>query len=88
MDWTFVYLMVALKIPIAALLWLVWWAVRAEPEVEAATSGEDEDGGSRVERPHPRVPRDPRPRRGPHGDPPARAPERMRRPHRRPTRVG
>ncbi len=66
MGWTFVWLMVALKIPIAALLYIVWWAVRQSDE-PAGTGG---DGGVRP--PHrPRVPRHPRRRgpRGPHGAP-------------------
>ena len=32
MTWGFLWLMVALKIPIAALIYLVWWAVKQEPE--------------------------------------------------------
>ena len=32
MGWTFVYLMLILKIPIAALLWIVWWAIRSAPD--------------------------------------------------------
>jgi hypothetical protein len=69
-SWTFVYLMVGLKIPIAALLWLVWWAVHQAPE----PSGESGDGGSRRDR-HPRPPLPGRPRRrGPHGSPIAAPP--------------
>jgi hypothetical protein len=74
MDWTFVYLMIGLKIPIAALLWLVWWAVHAVPEPEVTGDG---DGGARTPR-HPRPPRTPRPRRGAHGDAPPAAPARTR----------
>ena len=32
MGWTFVYLMVFLKLPILALLGIVWWAIRQTPE--------------------------------------------------------
>ena len=32
MGWTFVYLMLILKIPIVALLTIVWWAIRSTPE--------------------------------------------------------
>jgi hypothetical protein len=64
MGWTFVWMMVVLKIPIAALMYLVWWAIRQTDDVEASEGG---DGGIRP--PHrPRVPRHPR-TRGPHGDP-------------------
>mgnify|MGYP000849805022 CR=1 FL=1 len=44
-GWTFVYLMVVLKIPIAALLYLVWWAIHQVPDTEPEAQGGD--GGSR-----------------------------------------
>jgi hypothetical protein len=61
----FIWMFVVLKIPIAALLMLVWWAVR-EPE-PPVLADEDEGGSKRPNRPHPpQVPRPPR--RGPgHG---------------------
>ncbi|NLT05763.1 MAG: hypothetical protein GXY03_05560, partial [Solirubrobacterales bacterium] len=69
----FIWMFVVLKIPIAALLWLVWWALK-EPE-PAVGSDEGDDGGNR--RPdRPRAPRGPR-RGGPHGAPPP-APPRVR----------
>lgn len=71
---TFIFLMVVLKLPIAALFYIVWWAIRAVPEPE---QGSDGDGGSMAPR-HPRAPRPQRPRRGPHGDPPLDAPARTR----------
>jgi len=72
----FVWMMVVLKIPVVALLWLVWWAVK-EPKPR-----EDEpvrvDHGSVPGRDHPR-PRRPRPpRRGPHAAPAPPAPKRVR----------
>ena len=58
------YLMVILKIPVAALLYIVWWAFRAETRPEEAT---DEDGGADRFRRFRRQPKSPRgPRRGPH----------------------
>jgi hypothetical protein len=73
-SWTFVYLMVALKIPIVALLWIVWWAIHAEPEPDTGSG----DGGIPPRR-HPRHPSPRRPRRrGPHGDPVHASPPRMR----------
>ena len=74
-SWTFVYLMVGLKIPIAALLYLVWWAIHQTPE----TAEPGADGGSRRPR-HPRPPllRRPRRPRGAHGLPIPVAPARMR----------
>ena len=58
------FLMVILKIPIAALLYLVWWAFRAStlPEEAPPEPGEHRFGHFR------RQPRRPRgPRRGDHG---------------------
>ena len=76
MGWTFVWLMVGLKVPIAALLYIVHWAAKA-PEADALP--EQGDGG--VKPPHrPVLPRSPR-RRGPHGAPGAlRSPPRVRPP--------
>ena len=68
------YLMFALKVPIVALLWIVWWAIRSEPEPAHGESG----GGGSSRRPHPRPPRPRRPRRDPHGDPAPPAPPRVR----------
>jgi hypothetical protein len=79
---TFIFLMVALKVPIAGLLYIVWWAIHAEPEPVTANS--DDDGGSkqphdpRPRRPHPRPALPRPPRRGPHGAPPVPAPPRVR----------
>lgn len=76
MGWTFFYLFVVLKIPVAFALWLVWWATRAPEPQEQESS--DDDGGSRRHPHHPRG-RPPRPpRRGPHADPAPRAPQRVR----------
>ena len=73
-KWGFIWLMFALKIPVAALLWLVWWAVKAEPEPEAADDDEGGLGKPRTDPPRPLGPR----RRGPHGDPVVPAPPRSR----------
>jgi hypothetical protein len=76
MEWTgFLFLMLALKIPLGMLLYLVWWAVRQTPEDEQPRS--EGDGGSRVDR-HPRRPLPRLPRRGPHGDPLPATPPRVR----------
>lgn len=79
MSATFIYLMVILKLPIAALLYLCWWAAQAPPQ--PAT---DDDGGTKVpsspgpRHPHP-SPALPRlPRRGPHGMPSPASPPRVR----------
>jgi hypothetical protein len=85
MEVTFIFLMVVLKLPIVALLWIVWWAVRSTPDPEQGSEG---DGGSK----HPRQPRPPRPRtprpRGPHGDPPMPPPARARTAAARGRRIG
>jgi hypothetical protein len=76
MDWAFIYLMFVLKIPIAALLYIVWWAIRSEPET--TETGTDGNGGAKTRPRHPRKPFPRRPRRGPHGDPLPLPPPRTR----------
>lgn len=79
MTWGMIWLMLVLKIPIAALLYLVWWAVHQDTEPDVDSDGGD--GGTKVY-PHdggrrpvpPRLPR----RRGPHGDPATPSPPRTR----------
>jgi hypothetical protein len=77
--WTFIWLMVILKIPIVGLFLIIRWAVRQGPEASP-----EEDGGIGF-RPRPRHPSHPRPRlpraprRGPHrGAPATFAPARIR----------
>ena len=67
--------MLALKVPIAALIYIIWWAIKQEPE---ETPPSDDDGGLKRKRPHPREPFPRRPRRGPHGDPAPAPPARVR----------
>ena len=80
MSATFIFIMVVLKLPIAALLYIVWWAVTSPPDPEPVT---DEDGGTkrplspRPRHPRPALPRKPR-RGGPHGAPPLTPPPRVR----------
>ena len=76
MDWAFIYLMLVLKIPIAMLLFIVWWAIRSAPE-QAETDNADDTGGTKKPR-HPRRPLPRHPRRGPHGDPLPLPPPRTR----------
>jgi hypothetical protein len=73
--WAVFWLMIALKVPIAALLYIVWWAVK-DPPVPEVDSG-DGGGGSRRD-PHPRIRPPHPPRRGPHAEPAPRPPERVR----------
>ena len=81
MSATFIFLMVVLKIPICALLYIVWWAIHQEVEPDAAT---DEGGGTkkplapRPRHPHPRPALPRPPRRGPHGAPALVSPPRVR----------
>lgn len=58
------FLMVILKIPVGALLYLVWWAFRASTEPEEVPPEPDEHRFHRF-RPEPKRPRGPR--RGGHG---------------------
>lgn len=76
-GWTMFYLFVVLKIPILALAWLVWWAVRSEPDVEAA-EGSDDGGGPVVTPPRRSGPLPRPPRRGPHDEPAPPSPRRVR----------
>jgi hypothetical protein len=74
-GWTFFYMFVVLKIPIIALLTLVWWAVKQEPEPADGESRERLHRGG-DDRPRPRNPRSPR--RGPHAEPQPLSPQRTR----------
>jgi hypothetical protein len=74
--WAVFWLAVVMKIPIAMLLWIVWWSVREPPVPEA---GDDRGGGSdRDPRPHPRGRPPHPPRRGPHADEAPPSPSRVR----------
>ena len=77
MSLSYLWFTVALKIPLAALVVAVWWAIRQEPDDEGAQDG---DGGVRRPDDHHRPLRPfPRsPRRGPHGDPAPLSPPRVR----------
>jgi hypothetical protein len=82
-TWTFIWLMLIMKIPMVGMLLLVRWAVKQSPVEEVQS---DDDGGLAVDPgAHPRLPHHPRPRRprgprrGPHRDAPAPAsPARVR----------
>jgi hypothetical protein len=68
-------MLVVLKIPVIALLCLVWWAVKQEPEPAEG------DPRERLRRgpDHPRTPHRPTPpRRGPHAEPRPATPPRIR----------
>jgi hypothetical protein len=76
--WTFIWLILILKIPLVALFLIVRWAVSQTPE---SAPGDDGGIGPRTRPLHPHHPRTPRPRpprRGPHGDPATPAPPRVR----------
>jgi hypothetical protein len=78
MTWGFIWLMLVLKIPIAALLYIVWWAIQQDTESDVGNP--DGDGGTKVRPRDDRRPLPPRPprRRGPHGDPAPPSPARKR----------
>lgn len=67
--------MLALKLPLAGLIYIVWWAVKQEPE---ETKPDDDGGIPKRERPHPVKPFPRLPRRGPHGGAPPAPPARVR----------
>jgi hypothetical protein len=73
--WAVFWLALVLKIPIFALLYLVYWAIKqsdVEPEPADDGGGSDRHGrGPRIRPPRP-------PRRGPHADPAPRPPKRVR----------
>jgi hypothetical protein len=62
-TWAIVAMILAMKIPIFGLIWLVWWAGRAP-----ASAGPADEARNRLDprRPEPPLPLRPR-RRGPHG---------------------
>ena len=60
-TWTFVWLMLLLKIPIGGLLWIVWWAIH---QTDGQAANGEGDGGSKVHAHRTPRPRPPRPRRG------------------------
>jgi hypothetical protein len=68
------FMFVALKVPLVALIWLVWWAIHQTDDPVEQPGG---DGGSK-RAPHPRRPLPRAPRRGPHGDPLPAPPPRVR----------
>jgi deoxycytidine triphosphate deaminase len=71
-TWGFVWLMLALKIPLIGLICIVWWAIKQEPD---EASQRDDDGGIKRGRPHPRKPF-PRPPRRSGADPTLAGPHR------------
>ena len=75
MTWGFLWIMLALKVPLIALILIVWWAIRSKPEEPPSS---DDDGGIRREHSHRPRPFPRHPRRGPHGGHPPAAPRRVR----------
>ncbi|MEA2479822.1 MAG: hypothetical protein QOJ07_1744 [Thermoleophilaceae bacterium] len=77
MGWAFFFMMVILKIPLGALIYIVWRAIKDVPE-PAGEGGEDRDVRRRDPRhPRPEHPRKPR-RGGPHALPQPTPPKRIR----------
>ena len=75
MTWTFIWLMVVLKIPALAALWVIWWAIKQDPDKLEEV---DDDGGIKPSpQPAPSGPRLPR-RGGPHNYPLPLSPARVR----------
>jgi hypothetical protein len=74
--WAIFWIAVVLKIPVAMLLYIVWWAIKDPPLAEV--EGSDNGGSDRDPRPHPRGPVPKPPRRGPHAAPRPTPPARVR----------
>ena len=73
--WAVFWIAVVLKIPLVALLLIVWWAIKEPPVAEL----DDEDGGgSSRSAPQPRGHPPRPPRRGPHRGPEPSSPRRVR----------
>ena len=60
-----IFLAVILKIPVLYGMWLIYWAVKDEPQIEDLPDGAEDHSFGRFRR-NPLAPRGPR-RRGPHG---------------------
>jgi hypothetical protein len=67
MGWTLFFMLVILKIPLAAALWLIWYAVKEEPEPEEQPGSDEREPWRKP----PPLPRSPRRRRLPAGSLPA-----------------
>ena len=84
MTWTFIWLILLIKIPVGGMLWLIWWSIKKADREEPTPEGGSDDGGSKLPlQPH-RRPRAPRPytplhpRRGPHTGARPSTPQRTR----------
>jgi hypothetical protein len=62
MGWMLLFMLVILKIPLVGACWLIWYAVKDQPEPEEEPSGGEDRGPRRKPPPRPRWPR-----RGPAG---------------------
>jgi hypothetical protein len=72
----YLWMMVVLKIPIVALLYLVWWASKSPEAAEPEPARVPREREPLHPHAHPRRPRPPR--RGPHADPLPTPPPRVR----------
>jgi hypothetical protein len=64
--WEIVFVLLILKLPVAYVCWVIWWAVKSEPELGLG----GETGGGQLWTPWRHRRRGPRrPRNGPHGAP-------------------
>jgi hypothetical protein len=74
--WGIFWLMIVLKVPVAMLLYLVWWAIHQDPAADGEQTDEGGGGSGRERHPRGRPPRPPR--RGPHGERQPASPRRVR----------
>lgn len=60
-----IFMGLILKIPVAFAVWLIWWALKSQPDPAEASEDDGGQRSSRFRRPLPKRPRGPR-RGGPH----------------------
>ena len=62
MGWMLLFMLVILKIPLVGACWLIWYAIKDQPDTEEEPAGGEDRGPRRKTPPRPRWPR-----RGPIG---------------------
>jgi len=80
--WEIIFMLVILKIPVVYVGWVIWWAVKAEPEVGTQGGTEGVNWKPWLPQGSPSRHRD-----GPHGTPGDRATRGPARPERRRDRI-
>jgi hypothetical protein len=85
MGWMLLFMVVILKIPLAGACWLIWYAIKEQPDTDEEPAGGEDRGPNRRVPPHPRWPRrGPRPAGGGAGCKPPPCPQQQSLPLERP----